>query len=766
MLTVGPILHTLRVSTLISSSLNTAVAVLGGLLLSSMLGQCRRSDLVSTAGAAIASVAKLVCMIGGGVTQGVVASTIAGRSIGAPFDPDRHFHLVARTRYKRWLWWTRLGIAVTIIQFAMAVYLLVVVANDLSSGVSHKSCFSGKTWKHNSIIALLVITWVVVIMQCFSGSDVLRWRSFYSSHDTAWQVHYREVFDHGIREVLCCLGRAKYMSVMGDDEVYMVARLLGDLMAYRALGTGHLELLAGLALLQKHKPTAVSYDDHVEAPYMRMKEASFFHQFAEAAYTGPLLDLGRHPLLFPCVWIYRQGTFTPWTRNRRPFLEGDNCWRGHAAAFLKYVNLPPDTLRKGRVRQAKREAAYFVVVLHDLKAVVIAVRGTETPEDLITDSLWGECALNMDDLDGLINSNNLDPSVKEKLQSSFPRFGHSGIIESARELYIQINGNPLDGDKSELNGGCISSLLGEGCECYGYRIRIVGHSLGGSVAAVLGILLYGQYPNLHVYSYGALPCLDPILAEACSHFVTSIVYNDEFSARLSMNSIMRLRAAAVRALSSNTSANMAMLPNLVRRIVHIRKDSTNVPNQLSISPVVPVNSIMVSENSDGQIHNRHLAHTIRGGVFLCGHAMSCMMHSDSHHYRSSSIEEISANGLAESSNGQRLDLSLNPREEVQASITNSSGVQSAEVYLPGLVVHLVRVQRGGQTNPILTRLKPFTDRHSDYKAFVVNRERFVDILVSPYMFLDHLPWRCQYALLKVLESRKEQPDLNSEEMNV
>jgi hypothetical protein len=31
-----------------------------------------------------------------------------------------------------------------------------------------------------------------------------------------------------------------------EDEVYSVARLLGDLVAYRASGTGHLELLAGL----------------------------------------------------------------------------------------------------------------------------------------------------------------------------------------------------------------------------------------------------------------------------------------------------------------------------------------------------------------------------------------------------------------------------------------------------------------------------------------------------------------------------------------
>ena len=52
--------------------------------------------------------------------------------------------------------------------------------------------------------------------------------------------------------------------------------------------------------------------------------------------------------------------------------------------------------------QSKREAAYFVVVLHDKRTVVIGVRGTETPEDPITDGLCRECAFTMEDLDGLI----------------------------------------------------------------------------------------------------------------------------------------------------------------------------------------------------------------------------------------------------------------------------------------------------------------------------------------------------------------------------
>ncbi|XP_066313115.1 uncharacterized protein [Miscanthus floridulus] len=207
------------------------------------------------------------------------------------------------------------------------------------------------------------------------------------------------------------VGCVKYLSVLEDDDICVVAKLLGDLMAYRASGTayrasgtGHLELVAGLSLLQRSKSSTIISKELVEAPQDLIQEAILFHPFAEAAYTGPLLDFGRNPLMFPCVWLNRQGVLTPWTRARRPVLEGDNWWRGHAAAFLKYANVTPEVLRKGRVNQTKREAAYFVVVLHYLSTVVIAIHGTETPEDVITDGLCKECSLNIDDLDGLIKN--------------------------------------------------------------------------------------------------------------------------------------------------------------------------------------------------------------------------------------------------------------------------------------------------------------------------------------------------------------------------
>ncbi|CAI7853649.1 unnamed protein product, partial [Closterium sp. NIES-53] len=66
---------------------------------------------------------------------------------------------------------------------------------------------------------------------------------------------------------------------------------------------------------------------------------------------GPLLDMGRYPFTFACAWVWRQGMFFPWQQSRYPALQGDNWWRGHASAFLKYLHLPPSALRKARVRQ-------------------------------------------------------------------------------------------------------------------------------------------------------------------------------------------------------------------------------------------------------------------------------------------------------------------------------------------------------------------------------------------------------------------------------
>ncbi|KAI0528926.1 hypothetical protein KFK09_001470 [Dendrobium nobile] len=726
--------RSLRRAALLAGALNLAIIALGTSLFPVSLRRCSAREKSAVAGAVAAAALRIGSMLRAGIAQGHAAVSIAtaaagGRRVEDAGDDSRHRR---RRRYRRWLWWTRFGMFVNALQFVMALYLMYIIMKDFARDGGDNVCFLG-------------------------------------------------------------------MSVLEEDEVFSVARLLGDLVAYRATGTGHLELLAGLALLQSHKQPTKSYED-MEAPLARIQEARVLHQFAEAAYTGPLLDFGRNTVLFPCSWLYRQGVLTPWTHNRRPILEGDNWWRGHAAAFLKCANLSPQALRRGRVIQKKREAAYFIVVIHHLRSVVIAVRGTETPEDLITDGLCGECILSEEDLNGLINCDQLHPSVRETVVSSFPHYGHSGIVESSRELYMQVDGPP--GDMACETSGFLSTLLGPGCECEGYKVRLVGHSLGGAVATLLGLRLKGRYPNLHVYAYGTLPCVDSVIAEACSDFVTTIVYNDEFSSRLSVNSILRLRAAAIQALSADASANSAVITKLAQKILNVRKHLVNGENHSSSSPSSDANPDTV-ENGN-HLHRRPAKYSIQGGFFLCGLAVSCMTNTPIHQHGSNVITGTPLEPLVSSRETSISDSEVTqPKQEqpvecstfdeadydynigmrkdrvlddlqirpfygeninstslgVQESLSADDPSQSTEIielkemFLPGLIIHIIPEHTNRA--PIWTICMP-KGVEGAHKAYVANRENFKDIVVSPYMFLDHLPWRCAYAMQKVLETQKPQ----------
>uniref|UniRef100_A0A453G4I3 Fungal lipase-type domain-containing protein n=1 Tax=Aegilops tauschii subsp. strangulata TaxID=200361 RepID=A0A453G4I3_AEGTS len=389
----------------------------------------------------------------------------------------------------------------------------------------------------------------------------------------------------------------------------------------------------------------------------------------------------------------------------------------------------------------------------------------------------------MDDLDGLINSDQLPPQVKEAVLSSFPHYGHAGIIESARELYTKLEGQSIHQDKSELmTAGFLSSLLGAGCECDGYNIEIVGHSLGGAVAALLGIRLYKQFPKLHVFTYGAAPCVDFVIADACSQFVTSIVHNDEFSSRLSMNSVIRLRGAAIKALTKDTSPNSTKVSKLVSGFTsNKRHDEQHAVVRCASSGALQ--TVSDAKQSNGQIHGKSVMHTVRGGVFLFGQAISCLVNTPKHRISSTAAinyelgrsrttltyngekltvasrgvldgapsgepsdayrdDKFPEAGLDESESSYRLPHSNNSAELSSAPdhtcIISLSEGQSPDVYLPGLIIHIVPIKNG--TSPLR---KTLVTRHKNksYKAFMANRQDFMDLVVTPRMFLDHLPWR-------------------------
>lgn len=65
----------------------------------------------------------------------------------------------------------------------------------------------------------------------------------------------------------------------------------------------------------------------------------------------------------------------------------------------------------------------------------------------------------------------------------------------------------------------------------GFKLRLVGHSLGGATASLLAIMLrkksfkeLGFNPDIiDAVGYATPPCVSKELAEGCSNFVTTVV---------------------------------------------------------------------------------------------------------------------------------------------------------------------------------------------------------------------------------------------------
>ncbi|XP_058770976.1 uncharacterized protein LOC131644484 isoform X2 [Vicia villosa] len=155
--------------------------------------------------------------------------------------------------------------------------------------------------------------------------------------------------------------------------------------------------------------------------------------------------------------------------------------------------------------------AYYIGVDTRKKLVILGIRGTHALYDLITD---------------IVSSS--DGEVTFEGYST-----HFGTAESARWFLHHEIGN-------------IRKYL---AKHEGYRLRLVGHSLGGAIASLLAIMIHrksakelGFSPDIvSAVAYGTPPCVSKELTESCAGYVTTVVTQDDIIPRLSVASLTRLR---------------------------------------------------------------------------------------------------------------------------------------------------------------------------------------------------------------------------------
>ncbi|XP_031503115.1 uncharacterized protein LOC116266150 isoform X1 [Nymphaea colorata] len=187
------------------------------------------------------------------------------------------------------------------------------------------------------------------------------------------------------------------------------------------------------------------------------------------------------------------------------------AYRENAAALTRN-----SMLREGHILKFVRDSCllrpgYYIATDPRNKSVIVGIRGTHTVYDLITD---------------MVSSS--DEEVTLEGYST-----HFGTAEAAR-WFIHY--------ELETIRKCLQKHEG-------FKLKLVGHSLGGATAALLAIMLrkrskqeLGFSPDIvSSVGFGTPPCVSKELAESCTEFVSSVVLQDDIIPRLSSASLMRLR---------------------------------------------------------------------------------------------------------------------------------------------------------------------------------------------------------------------------------
>ncbi len=191
---------------------------------------------------------------------------------------------------------------------------------------------------------------------------------------------------------------------------------------------------------------------------------------------------------------------------------------------LLYAFLNQDT---DSVRPCDRPAS--AIFLHqEHKIVCLSIRGTATINDVITDIR--QTPVPFPNMHGIPEKNDEDDWTTIDRGKGLAL---CGMASAASNLFYE----HIDSMMTFVNQG--------------YRIRIVGHSLGGGVATMIGVLVLRHleqlgYSNetkgtsfeklLKVYAYGTPSCFDLKLSDSVDHFVTTVVLHDDVFPRLTPTS--------------------------------------------------------------------------------------------------------------------------------------------------------------------------------------------------------------------------------------
>lgn len=147
---------------------------------------------------------------------------------------------------------------------------------------------------------------------------------------------------------------------------------------------------------------------------------------------------------------------------------GDNLCAWKQTSVLKTLGIEERDFLFANFRNEVNVCPYIIIVDRRCKKILIVIRGTLSFEDMISD-----VTISPDPLDDVGEEFGFDGTGE---------FCHRGMLEAAKYVYDDMEARKV-----------LHTAFQENPE---FNLRIMGHSLGAGVAAVLGLMMRKQYPLL------------------------------------------------------------------------------------------------------------------------------------------------------------------------------------------------------------------------------------------------------------------------------
>jgi len=239
--------------------------------------------------------------------------------------------------------------------------------------------------------------------------------------------------------------------------------------------------------------------------------------------------------LLGCAWC-KKPSISCCTVDEEKVIIGDTLLGCHEIALLKQAGIDSSQLKFAQFKQGYEESPYAITVDYEWKSVVLTIRGTLSLDDVVADlairpvlmDIWAD---------------------RYGCECARGEFCHNGVLNIGDYICQDLDQH-----------GVLGRLFAG--ECSGYTLRIVGHSLGAGVAAVISTFLRPRYPSLRCLAFSPPGCVfSRRLADECKDYVTSYVLGDDVVPRLGLASMENLRHELLLCLSKiRVSKHSALRP--------------------------------------------------------------------------------------------------------------------------------------------------------------------------------------------------------------